>query len=88
MGNGVNLSASINVNCNFLVDSATMASSFSISPAVTGKFQYSTSSFAYLPSSPLTPNTTYAVAVSRNLRAKNGTPIKNAYSFSFTTGNQ
>ncbi len=87
-GNGVNLSASIYVNCNFLVDSATMASSFSISPAVNGKFQYSTSSFAYLPSSPLTPNTTYSVAVSRNLHAKNGTPIKNAYSFSFTTGSQ
>ena len=87
-GNGVSLSAGINVNCNFLVDSTTMASSFSISPAVSGKFQYSTSWFAYLPSSPLTPNTTYAVAVSRNLRAKNGTSIKNGYSFSFTTGNQ
>jgi hypothetical protein len=71
-----------------LVDSSTMASSFSISPAVSGKFQYSTSSFAYVPSSPLTPNITYTVAVSRNLHAKNGTPIKNSYSFSFTTGNQ
>jgi hypothetical protein len=82
------LSASISVSCNFLVDSATMASSFSISPAVSGKFQYSTSSFSYLPSSPLTPNTTYTVAVSRNLHANNGTPIKDAYSFSFTTGTQ
>lgn len=87
-GNGVSLSAAIYVNCNFLVDSATMASSFSISPAVSGKFQYSTSSFAFLPSSPLAPNTMYSVAVSRDLHAKNGTPIKNAYSFSFTTGNQ
>jgi hypothetical protein len=87
-GNGVSLNAAIYVNCNFLVDSTTMASSFSVSPPVIGKFQYSTSSFGYLPSSPLAPNTTYTVAVSRDLHAKNGTPIKNAYSFSFTTGSQ
>ena len=87
-GKGVSLSAAIYVNCNFLVDSTTMALSFSINPVVAGKYQYSTSSFAFLPTSPLTPNTTYTVAVSKNLHAKNGTPIKNAYSFSFTTGSQ
>ena len=88
VGSGVSLNAALYINCNFLIDSTTMASAFSISPAVAGKFQYSTTSFSYIPSSPLAANTPYTVAVSTNLHAKNGTPIKNAYSFKFTTGSQ
>ena len=86
IGSGVGLSAAIYVNCNFLVDSTTMDSSFSINPSVVGKFQYSTSSFSYLPSSQLPPNTTYTVTISTKLHAKNGIAIKKPYSFSFTTG--
>jgi hypothetical protein len=86
-GTGVSVTAPIAVYCNFLIDSTSIASSLSITPAVAGSITSSGSSFTYTPSISLTANTQYVVTVSTGLRAKNGTPIKAPYSFSFTTGN-
>ena len=86
-GTSVSLTSSIGINCNFLIDSTTMAKSFTINPTINGKFQYNTASFSFVPASNLSPNTTYTVTVSTGLHGKNGTPMKSAYSYSFTTGN-
>ena len=87
-GTGIGLTSNINVDCDFLIDSATVVKSFAINPPVSGKFQYYTSSFSYVPDANLSPNTKYTVTISTDLHGKNGTPMKNAYSYSFTTGNQ
>lgn len=87
-GTSASLSSNINVSCNFLIDSTTMAKSFTINPAVSGKFQYYTTSFAYTPALNLSPNTKYTVTISTDLHGKNGTPMKSGYTYSFTTGSQ
>ncbi len=86
-GNNVQLNSAISAYCNFLIDSTTIAPSFSVSPSVSGSFTYNGSYFAFNPTALLTANSTYTVTISTGLRAKNGTPVKNPYSFSFTTGN-
>ncbi|HTX20181.1 MAG TPA: Ig-like domain-containing protein [Bacteroidota bacterium] len=85
-GNGVSTTAQIYISCNFLIDSTTIASSFSIAPAVAGSINFGGSGFTFAPSSALAPGTTYVVTVSTGLKAKNGTPMKNPYTFSFVTG--
>lgn len=86
-GNGVSTTSSISVYCNFLVDSTSIIPSFSINPSVSRNLTYGGSSFTFTPSTSLAANTTYTVTISTGLRAKNGTPMKNPYTFSFTTGN-
>jgi hypothetical protein len=85
-GSGVSLNSSVRVYCNFFIDSASITPAFSISPAVNGNLLYYGSSFEFTPQSALAPNTTYTVTVSTALHAKNGTAVKNSYTFSFTTG--
>ncbi|HTR81562.1 MAG TPA: Ig-like domain-containing protein [Bacteroidota bacterium] len=86
-GAGVSPTASINVYCNFLIDSTSIAGAFSLNPAANGSITYNASSFTFTPLLSLTPNTLYTATVSTALRAKDGTSVKNPYTFSFTTGN-
>ncbi len=86
VGSGVSTTSDVYVNCNFLIDPATLASAFSISPSISGTLQNNGSSFTFTPASSLAPNTTYTVTISTSLHANNGTPVTSPYSFSFTTG--
>ena len=87
-GTGVLVGSYISIECNFLIDSSTVAPAFTTNPTVSGTFQFNSSSFVFRPSSPLTPNKPYAVSVSTALHALDGTPLKTPYTLSFTTGGQ
>jgi len=86
-GNAAGVNSVLYIYCNFLIDSTSAASAFSISPAVNGSLQYNGTEFTFTPSAALLANTTYKATISASLRATNGTTIKTPYSFSFTTGN-
>jgi hypothetical protein len=86
-GNAAGVNSVLYIYCNFLIDSTSAASAFSISPAVNGSLQYNGTEFTFTPSATLLANTTYKATISASLRATNGTTIKTPYSFSFTTGN-
>ena len=85
-GSGISTASDVYVFCNFLIDPATMASSFSISPSVSGTLQNDGSSMIFTPQSALAPNTSYTVTVSTALHGTNGTAVAHPYTFSFSTG--
>jgi len=85
-GSGVSISSNLSMYCNFLIDPASLASAFSISPSVNGSLQANSSTITFTPQSSLAPNTTYTVTVSTALRGANGTAVKYPYTYSFTTG--
>lgn len=87
-GTGASVGSDISIECNFLIDSATVVPAFTTNPTVSGTFQCNTSSFVFRPSSLLTPNKSYTVSVSTALHALGGIPMKTPYTLSFTTGSQ
>jgi hypothetical protein len=87
-GTTVSPAAALDVYCNFLIDSTSVSPSFSISPPVTGRLTFGGSQFEFTPLPSLATNTTYTVTVSTGLRAKNGTSVKNPYTYTFATRNQ
>lgn len=87
LGNRVPPAAYVWFACTGSIDTSTVRSAFTISPAVPGIFQMigNTSEAAFLPSIGLTPNTGYTISISSGLRASNGTPLAVPYSSTFTT---
>ena len=81
----VHRSTSIYVSCNDVLDGETIPSAFSISPAVSGIFSISESSFSFIPSSTLAPKKAYTVTVASSLKSSSGSPLPGAMVATFTT---
>lgn len=84
---GVSRSAGINVYCNSALDSQTLNSAFSISPAIAGTLSASSGSLYFSHTTPFAANTTYTVTLSTALKSLNGDSLQAPYTFFFTTGN-
>jgi hypothetical protein len=87
--NGVSNSSAIYVYFNTSIDPTSVASSFSISPNVAGRIQYSgngsSASMYFQPAQSLNSGTTYTVTLSTNIKALDGSYLPQPYTFSFTT---
>ncbi len=69
------------------IDTSTVRSAFSITPAVGGSFPaWNESDFYFVPSTTLQPYTIYTVTISPALHSKSGVPLALPYSFTFATG--
>jgi hypothetical protein len=69
------------------IDTSTIRTAFSISPAVSGVFYtYQQNAFEFSPSAALQPYTVYTVTISTALKSPTGVPLEAAYTSSFATG--
>jgi hypothetical protein len=86
----VSRSIGIHVYSNGFLDTMSVSSSYSIAPAVAGKFEYSSDKkwFTFIPDSLLAAYTLYTVRISEALQTRAGDYLENPYMFRFTTGNQ
>ncbi len=84
----VSIYRGIQITCNSIIDTATIRSSFSISPPTSGTFQLSNNSntFYFKPDRPLLPNRVYFFEISTNLQSLQGKKIVGKISSNFTTG--
>ncbi len=85
---GVALSVVPEIIFSAPVDTGSVRGAFSILPQADGDFQlYQNATYFYFsPHHPLTPNTTYTIALSTSLKSAEGSNLLSPYSFSFTTG--
>jgi hypothetical protein len=77
----------IRVYCNSTIDTASIRSSFNISPSLPGLFGMDSPStyFTFAPILPYHANTTYTVVISSSLKSLSGNALSSPYTFSFTT---
>jgi hypothetical protein len=75
------------ITFNMPIDSTQLAAAFSMTPPVQGTFsQYmGRDMFAFIPDSPLTPNTSYQVTISTRMRTIRGDTLRAPFTYSFVT---
>ncbi|MBM9576887.1 Ig-like domain-containing protein [Leptospira sp. 201903070] len=87
--NGVNLNTSIQVGFNRNLDSSTIHSStfrlFQGSIQIPGSFHLTNNGVVFTPSSSLASATVYTVTLSKEVKAADGAPLGEEFSWSFTT---
>ncbi len=87
----VNPSTTVSLNFNTYVLKSTVVSAFSISPAVSGTFEYggynhdARNVVEFFPSTTLQRNTKYTVTISTEVKDMFGTNMKKSYTFAFVT---
>ncbi len=82
----VERSRTIYVGFNTAIDTGSVRSAFSISPAIAGYLIFDQGSrFSFYPSQPLDANTTYAITISTAMKTKSGKNLQSPVTFSFTT---
>lgn len=84
----VAINTNIRVTFSELMDTTSVESAFSTSPAISGSFSWQDSIMTYNPSNNLNTNTTYTVTITTAAKDLDGNPLEADYSFSFTTGTE
>jgi len=75
----------IDINFSGAIDTGTVRNAFSITPAVSGYFNFYTSEFQFSPYNRFAMGKKYTVTLSTALKSKDGSSLQTPYTFSFTT---